>query len=106
MAMWLRRTRKHKRSPVAHLVSSGSRNPIDDNTCSFIQCYSGTDLIFPFSENWPANYNFSLFSKLPANYQKNQKIFKKQSKIRGTPVFSEKIGLIAEYCFIFWIICW
>ena len=30
----------------------------------------GIDLIFPFSENWPANYNFSLFSKLPTNYPK------------------------------------
>ena len=32
--------------------------------------YSATDLIVPFSENWPANYNFSLFSKLPTNYPK------------------------------------
>ena len=47
--------------------------------------YSATDLIFPFSENGPANYNFSLFSKLPTNYPKNPKIFKKQSKIRGDP---------------------
>ena len=32
------------------------------------------DQIFPFSENWPANYNFSsLFSKLPTNYPKKLK---------------------------------
>ena len=28
-------------------------------------------MIFPFSRNVPANYKFSLFSKLPANYPKN-----------------------------------
>ena len=28
-------------------------------------------MIFPFSRNGPANYKFSLFSKLPANYPKN-----------------------------------
>ena len=66
----------------------------------------GIDLIFPFSENWPANYNFSLFSKLPTNYPKNQKIFKKQS------IFSENTGvppyfrLFFEYFFIFGVICW
>ena len=27
-------------------------------------------MIFPVSENWPTNCNFSLFSKLPANYTK------------------------------------
>ena len=36
-----------------------------------IKTYIGfRDQIFPFSENWPANYNFSLFSKLPTNYPK------------------------------------
>ena len=30
----------------------------------------GIDMIFPFSRNVPANYKFSLFSKLPANYPK------------------------------------
>ena len=35
------------------------------------------DQIFPFSENWPANYNFSLFSKLPTNYPKTNKIIQK-----------------------------
>ena len=64
------------------------------------------DTIFPFSENWPANYNFSLFSKLPTNYPKNQKIFKKQS------IFSENTGvppyfrLFFEYFLTFWVICW
>ena len=27
-------------------------------------------MIFPFSENWPTNHDFSLFSKLPTNYTK------------------------------------
>ena len=27
-------------------------------------------MIFPVSENWPTNHNFSLFSKLPTNYTK------------------------------------
>ena len=57
----------------------------------------GIDMIFPFSENWPANYNFSLFSKLPTNYPKNQKIFKKQSKIRGDPRIFGKNRLLFEY---------
>ena len=42
-----------------------------------VETYIGAwDKIFPFSENWPANYNFSLFSKLPTNYSKNQKCSK------------------------------
>ena len=50
----------------------------DSSKCSgahegwHIKVYIGfRDQIFPFSENWPANYNFSLFSKLPTNYPKN-----------------------------------
>ena len=39
--------------------------------------YSATDLIFPFSENGPANYNFSLFSKLPTNYPNKSKNIQK-----------------------------
>ena len=72
-----------------------------------IETYIGArDKIFPFSENWPANYNFSLFSKLPTNYPKNQKIFKKQSKIRGDPRIFGKNRLFFEYFLIFWVICW
>ena len=62
----------------------------------------GIDTIFQFSENRPANYNFSLFLKLPTNYPKNQKIFKKQS------IFSENTGvppyfrLFFEYFLNFW----
>ena len=70
-----------------------------------IETYIGArDKIFPFSENWPANYNFSLFSKLPTNYPKNQKIFKKQSKIRGDPRIFGKNRLFFEY-FSIWVIC-
>ena len=43
----------------------------DDNVDVVLKTYIGfRDQIFPFSENWPANYNFSLFSKLPTNYPK------------------------------------
>ena len=66
----------------------------------------GIDMVFAFSENWPANYIFSLFSKLPTNYPKIQKIFKKQSKIRGDPRIFGKNRLFFEYFLIFWVICW
>ena len=56
------------------------------------------DQIFPISENWPANYNFSLFSKLPTNYPKNQKKYaKKNSKIRGFPPIFGKNRLFFAY---------
>ena len=54
-----------------------------------ISLFAGIDVIFQFIENWPANCNFSLFSKFPTNYPKNKKMFKKTiylfPKIRGIP---------------------
>ena len=49
----------------------------------------GIDMIFPFSRNGPANYKFSLFSKLPTNYPKIlEKIPKTYVKIpRSEAVF-------------------
>ena len=46
-------------------------------------------MICPFSENWPANYNFSLLSKLPTNYPSppQKKINKSKSNL-----FSEITG--------------
>ena len=61
------------------------------------------DMIFPFSENWPANYNFSLFSKLPTNYPRNQE---KQSKMRGFPCVFGKKTLFCDYSLIFCLIYW
>ena len=55
------------------LAAEDFRGPWGFVTPRVVIGYSATDLIFPFSENWPANYNFSLFSKLPTNYPKNQK---------------------------------
>ena len=65
------------------------------SSSSLIVGYSATDLIFPFSENGPANYNFSLFSKLPTNYPKNPKIFKKQS------IFSDNTGVPPVFSIVF-----
>ena len=85
--------------------SKKRKGPENDPVAQMIprlETYIGArDKIFPFSENWPANYNFSLFSKLPTNYPKNPKIFKKQS------IFSENTGvppyfrLFFEYFWIF-----
>ena len=48
----------------------------------------GIDMIFPFSRNVPANYKFSLFSKLPANYPKiSEKIPKTYVKIPRSGIF-------------------
>ena len=79
-------------------------NSISISNSNQVETYIGArDKIFPFSENWPANYNFSLFSKLPTNYPKNKKIFKKQSKIRGDPRIFGKNRLFFEYFLIFWV---
>ena len=59
------------------LIASKFQWDISDVLVGIVDLCLGTDLIFPFSENGPANYNFSLFSKLPTNYPKNPKIFKK-----------------------------
>ena len=48
-------------------------------------------MIFPFSEDWPANYNFSLSSKLATNYPKNKNIFKKQPIFPQIQGFSQNI---------------
>ena len=42
--------------------------------------YPATDQIFPFSENGPASYNFSLFSKLPTSYPKIRRNIKSVRK--------------------------
>ena len=48
----------------------------------------GTEMIFPFSDVWPANYNFSLFSKLPTNYPKiSAKIQKTYVNIPQSGIF-------------------
>ena len=54
-----------------------------------IKVYIGfRDQIFPFSENWPANYDFSLFSKLPTNYPKiSEKIPKTYVNIPRSGIF-------------------
>ena len=48
----------------------------------------GIHMIFPFSRNGPANYKFSLFSKLPTNYPKiSEKIPKTYVKIPRSGIF-------------------
>ena len=54
----------------------------------------GIDMIFPFSRNVPANYKFSLFSKLPANYPKNsEKIQFTHRKIPLRGIFTYVFGI-------------
>ena len=46
-------------------------------------------MVFPFSRNGPANYNFSLFSKLSTNYPKtSEKIRFKHRKIPRSGIFT------------------
>ena len=48
----------------------------------------GIHMIFPFSRNGPANYKFSLFSKLPTNYPKiSEKIQKTYVNIPPSGIF-------------------
>ena len=75
---------------------------------SLVVGYSATDLIVPFSENGPANYTFSLFSKLPTNYPPPTKKIKNNlfcPKIRGNPRIFD-FRLFFEYFLIVWVVCW
>ena len=69
---WARNTKHYLLTTVIQVQCGRSI----DRLSVVVRC-SGTELIFPFSENWPANYYFSMFSKLPTNY----------------PIFSEEIQL-------------
>ena len=77
-------------SAKGHVAASRQRRFIPDVAASVRVeiTLRGIDLIFPFSENWPANYNFSLFSKLPTNYPQSKKHSKNNlffPKMRGLP---------------------
>ncbi len=55
-------------------------------------------MIFPFSRNGPANYKFSLFSKLPTNYPKNSaKIQFKHRKIPLRGIFTYVFGIFLSF---------
>ena len=59
-----------------------------EDTAKIILIIGGIHMIFPFSRNGPANYKFSLFSKLPTNYPKiSEKIPKTYVKIPRSGIF-------------------
>ena len=63
----------------------------------FIVFIAGTHMIFPFSRNGPANYEFSLFSKLPTNYPKiSEKIQFTHRKIPLRGIFTYVFGIFSE----------
>ena len=70
-----------------------------DNICFLLMSVdlkfpmAATGVVFKKTLKLEKKLKFSIFSK----FSKNQKIFKKQSKIRGFPVFSEKIDCFFDF---------